>query len=274
MTGEDDALDTRYFCEILHKKHKLPVTLNGFCQGGVVAVLDIISGELDGLVDALITCVAPMDGTRSKALIEYLAHLPGRFRDLGYALKDLPNGNSVVDGKVMSWVYKLKSMDREAPIYTLYRDLMMFDDPQGKKAHGEQAPFTKVPNGVPSLELRMPLLFSEGVRTGRIGLERFVDLTAANPARLFGLYPRKGCIQVGSDADLAVWDPEREVAVTQGVLHDRMDYTPFEGMVVRGWPVVTISRGEVIWMEGDVRGEPGRGRFVHRPRSSLTSLER
>jgi dihydropyrimidinase len=139
-----------------------------------------------------------------------------------------------------------------------------FDDPEGKKAHGERAPFTKVPNGVPSLELRMPLLFSEGVRTGRIGLERFVDLTAANPARLYGLYPRKGCIQVGSDADLAVWDPEREVTVTQGVLHDRMDYTPFEGMVVRGWPVVTISRGAVIWMDGEVRGEAGRGRFVHR----------
>jgi hypothetical protein len=132
MTGEDDALDTRYFCEIIKKKHGLPVTLNGFCQGGFIAVLDIVTGELDGLVDALITCVAPMDGTRSKALIEYLAHLPNRFRDLGYAVKDLPNGNSVVDGKVMSWVYKLKSMDREAPVYTLYRDLMLFDDPAGK----------------------------------------------------------------------------------------------------------------------------------------------
>ena len=132
MTGEDDALDTRYFCEILYKKHKLPVTLNGFCQGGFVAVLDIVSGELDGLVDALITCVAPMDGTRSKALIEYLAHLPGRFRDLGYAVKDLPNGNWVVDGKVMSWVYRLKNIEQEAPLYALYRDLMMFDDPQGQ----------------------------------------------------------------------------------------------------------------------------------------------
>jgi dihydropyrimidinase len=120
----------------------------------------------------------------------------------------------------------------------------------------------------------MPLLFSEGVRTGRIGLERFVDLTAANPARLYGLYPRKGCIRVGSDADLAVWDPEREVVVTQGVLHDRMDYTPFEGMVVRGWPVVTISRGEAIWMDGEVRGEAGRGRFVHRVGLPPAPLER
>ncbi|HPI92657.1 MAG TPA: metal transporter [Deltaproteobacteria bacterium] len=132
MTGEDDALDTRYFCEVIKEKHGLPVTLNGFCQGGFVALLDILTGELDGLVDALITCVAPMDGTRSRALIEYLEHLPSRFRDLGYAVKELPNGNGVVDGKVMSWVYKLKSMEKEAPIYTLYRDLMMFDDPAGK----------------------------------------------------------------------------------------------------------------------------------------------
>ncbi len=132
MTGEDDALDTRHFCEIISRKHGLPVTLNGFCQGGFVALLDILTGELDGLVDALITCVAPMDGTRSKALIEYLEHLPARFRDLGYAVKELPNGNRVVDGKVMSWVYKLKSMEKEAPIFALYRDLMMFDDPDGK----------------------------------------------------------------------------------------------------------------------------------------------
>jgi hypothetical protein len=99
-----------------------------------VALLDILSGELDGLVDALITCVAPMDGTRSKSLVEYMEHLPPRFRDLGYAEKALPNGNKVVDGKVMSWVYKLKSMEKEAPIFSFYRDLMMFNRPDGKKA--------------------------------------------------------------------------------------------------------------------------------------------
>jgi hypothetical protein len=88
-----------------------------------------MSGALDGLVDALITCVSPMDGTRSIALVEYLQHLPARFRDLGYAVKHLPNGNRIVDGKVMSWVYKLKSMEREAPIVSLYRDLEIFDKP-------------------------------------------------------------------------------------------------------------------------------------------------
>lgn len=129
MTGEDDARDTRFFCEQVKAGHGKAVTLNGFCQGGFMTLIDLLSGELDGLVDAHITCVAPMDGTRSQSLVEYLQHLPERFRDLGYALKTLPNGNRVVDGKVMSWVYKLKSMEREAPIYSMYRDLMMFDKP-------------------------------------------------------------------------------------------------------------------------------------------------
>lgn len=123
MTGEDDALDTRRFCELLKTTHGRSVTLNGFCQGGFMALLDILSGELDGLVDALITCVAPMDGTRSKSLMEYMQHLPSRFRDLDYATKVMPNGNRIVDGKVMSWVYKLKSMEKEAPFVILYRDL-------------------------------------------------------------------------------------------------------------------------------------------------------
>ncbi len=127
MTGEDDVRDTRYFCEQVKTKHGRAVTLNGFCQGGFIAVVNLLSGELDDLVDALITCVAPIDGTRSKSLVEYLNHLPPRFRDLGYAVKTLPNGNRIVDGTVMSWVYKLKSMEKEAPLFSFYRDLMMFD---------------------------------------------------------------------------------------------------------------------------------------------------
>ena len=133
MTGEDDARDTRHFCERVKAAHGRPVTLNGFCQGGFMAVLDILTGELDGLVDALITCVAPMDGTRSLALVEYMQHLPPRFRDLGYAVKDLPNGNRVVDGKVMSWVYKLKSMEKEFSMVTLHRDLMNLEGPDGRE---------------------------------------------------------------------------------------------------------------------------------------------
>jgi hypothetical protein len=127
MRGEDDVLDTRHFCEKLLERHGRPVTLNGYCQGGFMAVLGIMSGELDGLVDALITCVAPMDGSRSRALVEYIDHLPNHFRDLGYAIKTLPNGNRVVDGKLMSWVFKLKSIEKESPLFTFYRDIRMFD---------------------------------------------------------------------------------------------------------------------------------------------------
>ncbi len=127
MTGEDDTLDTRYFCEKIKALHGRMVTLNGFCQGGFVGAAALLSGQLDGLVDAFITCVTPIDGTRSKSLVEYLEHIPERFRDLGYALKTLPNGNRIVDGKVMSWVYKLKSMEREAPLYVFYRNMAMFE---------------------------------------------------------------------------------------------------------------------------------------------------
>jgi hypothetical protein len=127
MTGEDDARDTAYFCRIIKGIHQKPVTLNGFCQGGFICLLNVLSGELDGLVDALITCVAPMDGTRSKGLVEYLEHIAPRFRNLAYATKLLPSGNKVVDGKVMSWVYKLKSIEREAPIFTYYRDINLFE---------------------------------------------------------------------------------------------------------------------------------------------------
>jgi len=126
MTGEDDARDTRLFCETIKKNHRKAVTLNGYCQGGFSALCNLLSGELDGLVDAFITCVAPMDGTRSQGLAGFLNRLPQRFNNLAYGTKTLPNGNKVADGKLMGWVYKLKSIANEAPIAAFYRDLMMF----------------------------------------------------------------------------------------------------------------------------------------------------
>ncbi len=132
MTGEDDARDTRLFCEKIKKIHGKPVTLNGYCQGGFFAVCNLLSGELDGLVDALITCVAPIDGTKSRGLANFFDSLPQRFYDLAYGTKTLPNGNKVVDGKLMGWIYKLKSIEDESPIATFYRDLMMFGRQGGK----------------------------------------------------------------------------------------------------------------------------------------------
>jgi hypothetical protein len=131
MSGEDDTLDTRLFCERVKKRHGRPVTLNGYCQGGFSAVCNLLTGELDGLVDALITCVSPMDGTRSKGLADFLKNLPARFNDLLYGTKTLPNGNKVADGKLMGWVYKLKSIEDESPIAAFYRDLTMFGRQNG-----------------------------------------------------------------------------------------------------------------------------------------------
>lgn len=139
-----------------------------------------------------------------------------------------------------------------------------FDDPHGKKVNGTDAPFSRVPNGVPGLETRLPLLFSEGVGKGRIDLRTFAAITAGNPAELFGLADRKGRIAEGLDADLAIWDPEKRLTITNANLHHDMDYTPYEGMQVTGWPVATLSRGEPVWENGAIVGRPGQGRFLKR----------
>jgi dihydropyrimidinase len=131
-----------------------------------------------------------------------------------------------------------------------------------KVAGGPDTPFTRIPNGIPGIETRLPLLYSAGVNMDRLSLLKFAELTAANPARLFGLYPRKGAIALGSDADLAIWDPAREVTITNAMLHHATDHTPYEGRVVRGWPVVTISRGDIVWNDGEITSTPGRGRFL------------
>jgi dihydropyrimidinase len=154
----------------------------------------------------------------------------------------------------------------EGVIQTVHSDHAgyRFDDSRGKKLHGDEAPFHRIPNGVPGLELRLPLLFSEGVTKGRLDLRRFVQLTAENPARIFGLHPRKGTIRLGADADLAIWDPEETRRVSIDMLHDRMDYTPYEGMEVTGWPVTTLSRGRLVWHDGQPRGKARHGELLRR----------
>lgn len=136
-----------------------------------------------------------------------------------------------------------------------------YEDPQGKKPGGEEVPFRHIPNGIPGLETRLPLLYSEGVLGGRITLQKFVELTATNPAKAYGLHPRKGTIAVGSDADLVVWD-EREQKIANHQLHHAVDYTPYEGMSLKAWPGLTLSRGEVVWDGKSFTGQAGRGRFL------------
>jgi dihydropyrimidinase len=139
-----------------------------------------------------------------------------------------------------------------------------YEGTRGKKIHGDNAPFPAVPNGIPGLATRLPLVFSEGVAAGRIDLNTFVRLTATNPAKLFGLYPRKGTLAPGADADIVLWDPARRVTIDNAMLHHAIDYTPYQGMEIRGWPVATIARGRVVMRDGRVQAEPGEGRFLAR----------
>jgi dihydropyrimidinase len=135
-------------------------------------------------------------------------------------------------------------------------------DASGKLPHGDRTTFKEIANGVPGIELRLPLLFSEGVGQGRLDLNAFVALTAANHAKLYGLYPKKGTIAVGSDADIAIWDPEREIEVTAGILHDNVGYTPYEGRRLRGWPVTVLSRGRIVIEDGRLVATRGSGQFL------------
>jgi dihydropyrimidinase len=153
-----------------------------------------------------------------------------------------------------------------------------YDDPQGKRLGGREVPFPEIPNGIPGIETRLPLLFSEGVVKGRIDLHQFVALTATNAARLYGLFPRKGTIAVGADADLVVWDDKRTLTIENRMLHHAVDHTPYEGMRITGWPAITLSRGEVVWQDGEFRGRLGRGAWLAcepptpaRPRSRRAS---
>ncbi|WP_040612106.1 dihydropyrimidinase, partial [Teichococcus cervicalis] len=132
-----------------------------------------------------------------------------------------------------------------------------------QRADGTPA-FNAIPNGVPGIETRLPVLFSEGVSKGRIDLPTFVRLSSANAAALFGLAGRKGSLAPGADADLVLWDPDAERVIHNSALHHAIDYTPWEGMAVKGWPSVTIRRGEVAVRDGEVLAQPGSGRFLAR----------
>ncbi len=146
-----------------------------------------------------------------------------------------------------------------------------FDGPDntGKNNPNARTSFKWVPNGVPGIETRLPILFSEGVSKGRITPERFVALTATNPARIYGLYPRKGSIVVGADADIVLWDAGKTARIRQEDLHHGSDYTPYENMEITGWPVRTILRGKTVAKDGEVTGTAGDGTYLTRQPSEF-----
>ena len=120
--------------------------------------------------------------------------------------------------------------------------------------------FSKIPNGAPGIETRMSLVYDGGVRTGRISLNRFVELTSTSPAKIFGLFPRKGTIAPGSDADIVVFDPDKTMTLSVKTLHMNVDYNPYEGRQVTGVPETVLSRGRVMIEDGKFNGRPGPGR--------------
>jgi dihydropyrimidinase len=144
-----------------------------------------------------------------------------------------------------------------------------FDDPEGKLNDKGKRNFRWIPNGIPGVATRLPILFSEGVMKRRIDLNRFVAITSTNHAKLYGLYPHKGTIAIGADADITLWDPERRVVLTNDILHHGADYTPYEGLSVRGWPVRTLVRGETVVQDGILCKAAGSGIYVKRELSSL-----
>jgi dihydropyrimidinase len=124
--------------------------------------------------------------------------------------------------------------------------------------------FRKIPFGLPGVETLLPIVMTHGVNEGRLPLGRLVEVLCGNPARLFGLWPEKGTLRVGSDADIIIVDPERETRITPSNLHMNCDYSPYEGETLVGFPDVTIQRGSIIVRDKDFLGAAGDGRFVKR----------
>jgi dihydropyrimidinase len=149
-----------------------------------------------------------------------------------------------------------------------------FEGSQGKKSPKARTSFRWVPNGIPGVETRLPILWSKGVMEGRITANQFVALTSTNHAKMYGLYPQKGSIAVGFDADIVLWDANRKEVVRQEIMHHGADYTPYEGLAVTGWPVMTILRGKPVAQEGKILGEPGDGTFLKRSRSPYATPRR
>ncbi|MCH4091248.1 dihydropyrimidinase [Acetobacter sp.] len=125
--------------------------------------------------------------------------------------------------------------------------------------------FTRIPNGTPGIEDRMSVLWHYGVKKGHLSPENFVALTSTNTARIFNIYPQKGTILPGADADIVLWDPDAERTISAAMHHQNVDYNIFEGMTLTGLAQTTISNGRVVWQNGDLRAVKGAGRYISRP---------
>ena len=147
-------------------------------------------------------------------------------------------------------------------LQTTATDHCCFCAPQKRMGHNN---FTQIPNGTGGIEDRMHVLWHHGVNSGRLTASEFVAITSTNAAKIFNIYPRKGSISVGADADIAIWDPDKERTISKDTHHQNVDFNIFEGMTVKGINTVTVSQGKVVYQDGDIRTEQGAGRYVERP---------
>jgi len=141
----------------------------------------------------------------------------------------------------------------------------------GKLATGSAPSFDQVANGIPGVETRLSLLFSHGVEKGRIDINQFVALTSTNVAKMYGLYPRKGTIAIGADADLVIWETGGHKVINNDDLHHNVDYTPYQGIEISAWPLMTMSRGRVVWRDSQYLGQPGLGEFLPCARPAMAT---
>jgi dihydropyrimidinase len=137
-------------------------------------------------------------------------------------------------------------------------------DKTGKFAAGKNTNFKQIANGMPGLEWRLPVIFDAMVSSGRFDASRFVAWTSTQPAKIYGLHPKKGSIAIGADADIAVWDQKKKVTLSDAMVVDRAGYTPWAGRTVKGWPVTVLRRGAVIVEDGKLNAAPGSGNFLAR----------
>jgi dihydropyrimidinase len=147
-------------------------------------------------------------------------------------------------------------------LQTTATDHCCFCAPQKRMGHNN---FTQIPNGTGGVEDRMHVLWHHGVNSGRLTMNEFVAITSTNAAKIFNIYPRKGSISIGADADIAIWDAEKERTISKDTHHQNVDFNIFEGMTVKGINTITISQGKVVYQDGDVRTVKGAGRYVDRP---------
>jgi len=156
----------------------------------------------------------------------------------------------------------------DGTISVIATDNCTFTSKQKNRWHGD---FTKIPYGIPGVETLLPLLYSYGVEKNRISLSRMIELLCVNPAKLFGLYPKKGTIAIGSDADLVIFDSHKKVTISHNNLETNCDWSPYDGFKLTGYPVITISRGLIIAQNGKFIGKMGQGRYLKRSKSQNIS---